>query len=116
MPQTPSYNQVVGTINATGTLSSQFDTQGYSIAGLIAKTNSVNGTLGFMVSDKPDESGGVYRTLYGSNGVPVAITAPSGQWALDSDALKVIKGYRYIRVSSTAQTNGLSLVMPLKAD
>lgn len=118
--QTPSYNQVYGTILATGTLSSQFDTQGYQIAGLIALSNSVNGTLGFMVSDLPDtnpiagQPGGVYRTVYGNTGAAEAITAPSGQFAIGSQHLLPLSGYRYVRISSTAQTTGLSLMLTLK--
>jgi hypothetical protein len=114
--QTPSYNQVTGTILAAGTLSSQFDTQGYTVAGLIALDTSVNGTLNFRVSDKADADGGVYRLLYGSAGVAVAVTAPSGQFAITADSLTPLKGYRYVRVASTAQTTGLALVMTLKAE
>jgi hypothetical protein len=114
--QTPSINQVVGTILAAGTLSSEFNLQGYSLLGLQATSSSVNGTLGFMVSDKPDANGGVYRTLYNAVGVPVAVTAPSGQWGISSDALTPLKGYQYIRVSSTAQTTGLALKLSLKAE
>ena len=113
--QSPYYNQLYGTILATGTLSSQFDTQGYQIAGLIALDNSVNGTLNFRVSDKPDSEGGVYRTLYGSNGSAVAVTINSGQGGISSDALTPLKGFRYVRVQSTAQTNGLSLCLTLKS-
>lgn len=113
---TPSFNQVTGTILATGTLSSEFNMQGYTLSGLQALDASVNGTLGFMVSDKGDASGGIYRTLYGAAGVPVAVTAPSGQFAISGDALTPLKGYQYIRVSSTAQTNGLALMLTLKSE
>ncbi len=120
--QSPYPNQIYGTILATGTLSSQFDLQGYQLAGLIALTNSVNGTLGFMVSDKPDAPDfpggqtGVYRTLYKNDGTTVQITAPSGQFAISSEYLLPLVGYRFVRVSSTAQTTGLSLVLTLKTD
>lgn len=114
--QTPASNQFAGTILAAGTLSSEFNLQGYGLLGLQATSSSVNGTLGFMVSDKPDALGGVYRTLYGAAGVPVTVTAPSGQWGISSDALTPLKGYQYIRVSSTAQTLGLSLMLSLKAE
>jgi hypothetical protein len=116
MPLTPSTNQVTGTILATGTLSSEFNLMGYNLVGIQALGASVNGTLGFMVSDKPDASGGVYRTLYGPTGTPVTITAPSGQFALSSDALTPLNGYQYIRVSSSAQTNGLALRLSLKSE
>lgn len=114
--QTPSYNQVLGTILATGTLSSQFDTQGYNLFGLITRTNSILGTLGFMVSDKSDEDSGVYRALVGSNGAAVAIGPVTGQFAISSDVLSVLRGYRFIRVSSTAQTTGLALTLTMKED
>lgn len=120
--QTPLNNTVYGTILAGGTLSSQFDLQGYNALGLIVLDNSVNGTLNFRVSDLPDvnaipgQPGGVYRTLYGSNGAAVALTINSGQGAISSDALTPLKGYRYVRVQSTAQTNGLALMLTLKSD
>lgn len=114
--QTPLYNTIYGTILPAGTLSSEFNVQGYSLYGLQFLSNSVNGTLGFMVSDKSDANGGVYRTLYGSTGAAVAITVNSGQSAISSDALTPLKGYQFIRVSSTAQTNGVQLMLSLKSD
>ncbi len=120
--QTPLYNQITGTILAGGTLSSEFFVQGYSLMGLMAMSNSLLGTLGFMVSNLPDVPNipgtptGVYRTLIGSNGAAVAVAVPSGQWAMSSEAMTPVKGYQYIRISSTAQTNGLALVLTLKAE
>ncbi len=114
--QTPLTNQYIGTILANATLSSEFNVEGYTHFGLQATSSSINGTLGFMVSDKPDAAGGVYRTLYNNLGVAVSATAPSGQFAIGGDALSQLKGYQYIRVSSTAQTNGLALVLTMKAE
>lgn len=116
MGQTPSYNQAQGTILAGGTLSSEINLLGYTYFGLQTLGSSVNGTLGFMVSNKSDADGGVYRTLYNNLGVPVAVTAPSGQFSVSGDALTALKGYQFIRVSSTAQTNGLALVLTMKAE
>lgn len=123
--QTPLNNTVYGTILPNGTLSTEFDIQGYSLIGLQVLDSSVNGTLGFMVSDKTDTpalitpsggAAGVYRVLYNNVGVPVSVTAPSGQFAISSDALTPLKGYQFIRVSSSAQTNGVSLMLSLKAE
>lgn len=114
--QTPLNNTIYGTMLATGTLSSEFNLQGYSLLGLITATNSVLGTLGFQVSDKSDANGGTYRTLVGSNGAPVAIGPVTGQFGLSSEALLPLKGYQYVKVSSTAQTTGLSLVLILKTE
>jgi hypothetical protein len=114
--QTPLYNTIYGTILATGTLSSEFNVQGYSLLGLQFLSSSVNGTLGFMVSDKDDAHSGVYRPLYAANGAPVAITVNSGQGAISSDALTPLKGYQFIRVSSTAQTLGASIMLSLKTE
>jgi hypothetical protein len=113
---TPRFNQIYGTILAGGTLSSEFALQGYSISGVMALSNSVNGTLGFMVSNKGDAQGGVYRPVYSSNGTAVELTINSGQGAVDTDALKTIRGYQYVRVSSSAQTNGLALMLVLESD
>ena len=123
--QTPLYNTVYGTILTNGTLSNTINLQGYSLAGIQALGSSVNGTLGFLVSDKTDvpseivpplAPAGVFRTLYTGAGVPVTVTAPSGQFAISSDALTPLKGYQFIRVTSTAQTNGLLLMLSLKAE
>ncbi len=114
--QTPLTNTIYGTILATGTLSSEFNIQGYSLLGVMALSNSVLGTLGFMVSDKADVNSGVYRSLVGSNGAAVAVGPVSGQFGLSSEALLPLKGYQFIRVSTTAQTTGLSLALILKAD
>ncbi len=120
--QTPLNNTIYGTILAGGTLSSEFNVQGYSLLGLIALSNSVLGTLGFAVSDLPDvpyqpgKPTGVYRTLVGANGTPVAIGPVSGQFGLSSEALLPVKGYHYIRISTTAQTNGAALALILKAE
>ena len=120
--QTPLYNTIYGTILAGGTLSDEFNVQGYSLYGLMALSNSVLGTLGFMVSDKadvptvPGTPGGVYRTLVGANGAAVSVGPVSGQFGLSSEALLPIKGYQFIRVSTTAQTTGLAIVLNLKAE
>lgn len=113
---TPRFNQIYGTILAGGTLSSEFALQGYSVAGVMALSNSINGTLGFMVSNKSDAQGAVYRPVYGSNGAAVALTINSGQGAVATDALNAIRGYQYVRVSSSAQTNGLSLMLTLESE
>lgn len=114
--QTPLNNQYIGTILAAGTLSSEFNIAGYGILGLQATTSSVNGTLGFMVSNKGDADGGVYRPLYNNLGVAISATAPSGQFAISGDALAALRPYQFIRVSSTAQTNGLALILTVKAE
>lgn len=123
--QTPLYNTVYGTILAAGTLTETFNLQGYSLAGIQALDSSVNGTLSFLVSDKtdvpaeivpPNAPAGVFRTLYTGAGVPVTVTAPVGQFAISSDALTPLKGYQFIRITSTAQTNGLALMLSLKAE
>ena len=120
--QTPLNNTVNGTILAGGTLTSEMNIQGYTLIGLMATTSSVNGTLGFQVSDKPtvpvspDQTPGVYRTLYTNLGVPVSVTAPSGAFAISSDALTPLKGYQYVKVSSTAQTTGLAITLILKTE
>lgn len=114
--QTPLNNTVYGTILPGGTLSSEFNIQGYSLYGVQFLSASVNGTLGFMVSDKPDAQGGVYRPLYTALGVPVAVTAPSGVGAISGDAFSSLRPFQYIRVSSTAQTLGLALMFNLKTE
>ena len=115
--QTPLNNQVTGTILAAGTLTAQpFDTQGYSLLGLLTNSASVNGSLMFRVHGTLDPNSGNWKPLYNNVGARVSITAPSGEWAISSDALTPLKGYRYFYVESTAQTNGLSLTLILKTE
>lgn len=115
--QTPVTNQVVGTILAAGTLTAlPFDTQGYSLYGLFTNTSSINGSLTFLVNGTLDPNSGNWKPLYTNAGARVSITAPSGQFAISSDALTPLKGYRYFYVESTAQTNGLALTLSLKTE
>lgn len=117
MGQTPSFNQVQGTILAGGTLTaSPLYVEGYAVQGLIANTSSINGTLNFLVNDTDDANSGNWKQVYGSNGSAVAVTLNSGKTAVSSDALTVLRGYKYIHVKSTAQTNGLALTLTLKAE
>lgn len=115
--QTPLNNQVLGTILAAGTLTAQpFDTQGYSLYGLYTNTNSVNGSLTFLVNGTLDPNSGNWKPLYNGAGARVSITAPSGQFAISSDVLTPLKGYRYFYIESTAQTTGLGLTLVLKTE
>ena len=115
--QTPFNNQVIGTILAGGTLTAiPFDTQGYSLYGLYTNSSSVNGSLTFLVNGTLDTNSGNWKPLYNNAGARVSITAPSGQFAISSDALTPLKAYRYFYVESTAQTNGLGLTLILKSE
>lgn len=116
--QTPSYNQVIGTILAGGTLTAApFDTQGYTVAGLMAAGTGIIGTMNFRVNGSLDPNSGNWKTLYTGAGIPAAVTAPSGAWAISADALTPLKGFRYFYVvTSAAQTTGLSLTLFLKSE
>lgn len=115
--QTPSYNQLQGTILAGGTLTATpFNIEGYTAFGLMTTTSSANGTLNFLVNSTPDTNSGNWKTLNTAAGAAVAITINSGQSAISSDALTPLHGYKYFHVKSTAQTNGLGLTLTAKAD
>lgn len=112
----PNPNQVYTSFTNNGTLTGEIDLVGYSIVGLkVAGGSFANGTLGFMVSDKPDEKSGVYVDLKNADGSNVAIGAVSGQFAVSGEALKPLAPYRYVRVkSSVNQASSVILAMPLK--
>lgn len=102
-----------GTILPTATLSSELDLAGASAVGLIVTTSMTLGTLGFMVSDKPDAQSGVYRDLKGSDGANVAVGPVSGTFAVSGAVLAALKGYRYVRIkTSSAQASGLAVELP----
>jgi hypothetical protein len=115
--QTPLWNSIDGTILPNGTLTEQpFDTQGYSLYGLTTRSNSVNGSLTFLVSGSLSSNSADYNTVYNNVGAAVSVTAPSGMFAIGSDALAALRGYRYIHIRSTAQTNGLGITLHMKAE
>lgn len=109
---------VYGTILAGGTLSQEIDLGEWTLAGLIAETSMVNGTLTFQVSSKPDAEGGTYVDLRGDQNAVYnpAGGAVSGTFALNTSAvMAALTAYRYVKIkSSIAQTNGVRFALPVK--
>ncbi len=104
-----------GTILPTGTLSSQIDTSGLSVLGLIIR-NMTAGTLTAMVSDKPDAESGVFLDLKDNAGANVVLAHGSGAFAVSSVALEPLAAYRYVRIKASAgQTTGAEVVLVMKA-
>lgn len=110
-----NWNTLQGTINAGGTLTGEIDLQGYTHIGLMTATNMTAGTLSFEVANQSLASGGVYASLKDGSGVDVQIPG-SDVFALSGEVMKVLAPYRYVRIkTSSAQTSGLLLKLPVKA-
>ncbi len=109
-------SMVTGTIAANGTLSEEFDLEGYTLVGLLAD-NLTLGTLNFWVAHQSLANGGIYRQVLDQFGNAKVIGPVSGNIAVSSDALtQILAAYRYVRVGtgSTGQTNGPTLRFILK--
>jgi len=81
-----------------GTTSATADIEGYSITGLLIPTiDSAN--LTFTVSNLV---AGTYYTVKDMDGSTFTITAGTGAFAVGSDDLSPLFGYRFIKVVSSA--------------
>lgn len=104
---------IAASIAANETTSGAIDLRGYVILGLIATSAMISGNLAFQVSDALD---GTYVDVEDSSGSAVSLGAFSGTFALKADDLAFLAPYRYLKiVSSVAQTNGVSFILPVKA-
>lgn len=113
-------NVLRATITATGTLTNEIDLSEYLLNGIIA-SGATNGTINFQVSAYPDAAVNVgytssYTTLYDDLGTAVAITLPTGTSAIGADKLRMLAGYRYVKIKTTpAQTTGALFLLPVRA-
>jgi len=107
------YTAYVGTINSGGTLTQEIDLQGFVTNGLIIESGYVTGSLVFRVGHNT----GTLRSLVGSDGNRVATSSiSSASFALSSEFLKPLAAYRFVQIeTSAAQTNGLRIILPVKA-
>jgi len=83
-----------------GSTSAVADIEGYAITGLLIPTIDT-GNITFTVSNLV---GGTYYTLKDMDGATFTITAGTGAFAVGSDDLSPLFGYRFIKVVSAAQT------------
>jgi hypothetical protein len=105
-------SQLFGTINASGTATQVLRIDDFTLIGLQATTSMTAGTLTFSAG-YVDGTLGTVRT---GTGATLSIGALSGTWSLSADELSFLAPYRYVRIfTSSAQTNGLQLVVNLKA-
>ena len=97
------YDTVPVVIASGDTESAVADLGNRAIVGLLIPTLD-NGSLTFKVSNEP---GGTYYTVKDKAAAAHTIVAATGLFAVTSDDLTEISGYRYIKiVSATAQTGG----------
>jgi len=89
------------TIAINGTTSGAVDLEDFEIAGLILPT-LVSANLTFTVSSTLT---GTYVALKAKGAAALSITATTGGFAVSSDDLTGLKGYRYVKiVADAAQT------------
>ena len=106
---------VIGTIGTNGTLSEEFDLTGYTLVGMLSD-NATNGTLNFLVADRPLSKGNTYRPVRDNVGVAVPLTLPSGSSAFRESDIKVIAPYRFVRIFTTAaQSSAPTFTFVVKA-
>ena len=107
------HGYVTGAIAEDGTTSAVIDIEGYAVTGLLIPTiDSAN--LTFTVSNL---TGGTYYTVKDMDGSTFTITASTGAFAVGSDDLSPLFGYRFIKVvASAAQTTAaVTFTFTLKA-
>ena len=99
-----SHGYTTCTIDLSGTESSVADLEGYCNFGLLVPA-LCSGTLTFKVSNLYD---GTYYTVKDKDSATAfALTDAATARAVESDDLKALAGYRYIKVvSDTAQGDG----------
>uniref|UniRef100_A0A6M3JQW3 Uncharacterized protein n=1 Tax=viral metagenome TaxID=1070528 RepID=A0A6M3JQW3_9ZZZZ len=104
------YNTCV--IADEGTTSAAVDTEGYGITGLLIPTIDT-ANLTFTVSNLSD---GTFYTVKDMDGSTFTITAGTGAFAVGSDDLSPLFGYRFIKVvsSATQSTAAVTFTFTLK--
>jgi hypothetical protein len=108
---------LTGSIAASGTLSSEFDTSEWNMMGLIY-SGMTNATLTAQVSHRSDLDplGGAYQPLLGSNGVALVLCGPTGAaGAISGVVLEPLRPYRFVKFAAVTQAGEVSLRMPVKA-
>lgn len=79
-------------------LSAEADLGEYTVVGfMIPPINSAN--VSFLVCH---ESGGTFWALKGADGVADVITATTGSFYVNSSDLELLKGYRFVKVATSA--------------
>lgn len=111
---TALFNNFTATIAAAGTLSAAIDTEGWNVAGLIAKATTstlIPGTLTAEVSN----DGVTFVTVQApTSGVLANVTLGHGTGNFGA-VLDMIAPFRYVRFSnSVAQPNGMTLLLSVK--
>lgn len=110
------FTQKVGTIAASGSLSPIYDTEGFSVHGLIVRRNSgsgtlVAGTVQFRVGFQP----GTVYPLYDNTNTRVGLVNGTSDIAYSWASLQVIRPYRYVQIETVAnQTQAVDVILALK--
>ncbi len=89
-------------IALNGTVSDAIDLEGMKEIGLIIPTIDT-GNVSFTVSTAID---GTFVALKSKGALLVEIDAATGAFAVGSDDLKPLIGYRFVRVVAATQTSG----------
>lgn len=108
-----------GTITAGGTLTSELDLGGWSVAGLISDGNALTGTLTFYASafsDADTQNTSNYVAIRNGDGTALGITIAANRAISGDEIIQALAPYRYVKFgTSAAQTNGAKFYVPVKA-
>jgi hypothetical protein len=111
------FNQWIGTIAASGSLSPQFDTEGYNVTGLMLRPHVSGGTLSAANAQfRVGIASGSLVPLVDGNNNRVALPFTTTAVAYSFLALQAIRPYRYVQVeTSAAQAGAVDVIIPVKA-
>lgn len=100
-----------GTINAGGTLSNVIDKSDWDLAGLVVSTTMSLGTITLFAG----HDNGTLYAVKNASGADVTIGPVSGTFAVSGVVLEPLRPYRYVAIGVNAQTNGLRVILPVRA-
>lgn len=116
MARYDGFNQLSGTIGASGSLTRVIDTEGFDVHGLILRPSSGTGTLAagtvqFRVGVLP---GTVYPLVDATN-TRVGFPNDTSALAYSFVAVQCLRPYRYVQVeTSVNQTQAVDVLLPVK--
>lgn len=105
-----SHGYTTCTTVSGATESSVADLEGYANYGLLIP-DVVDGSITFKVSNIED---GTFYTAQAKDGTDFTLTSGIDPCAIESDDLKALAGYRYVKIVSTAQTSLITFIWTVK--
>lgn len=90
------------TIATSALISAEANLTGLKAVGLVIPT-IVTGDITFQVSN---ESGGTFQVLKSAAGSALTITAGTGNFSVDSESLKELVGWKFVKVVTAGTQTG----------